>query len=104
MDGIELSAFEMISYSGEAKSLCAEALALAKKSDFSTCLTKIEEAEAMLKIAHAAHAKLIKEEAQGEAVPFSLLLMHAEDQLFGAGEYKVLIVEFIELYKRLEVK
>lgn len=102
MEGIELAAFDMIRFSGEAKSLMNEALQHAKKGEHEQSERLMQEASKLLIEGHKAHSQLIKEEAKGEQITFSLLLMHAEDQLFSAGEFKVLVIELIELYKRLE--
>lgn len=48
--------------------------------------------------AHHAHASLIQKEAAGEKSEFSLLLMHAEDQLMTTETLKIVAEEFIELY------
>lgn len=102
MEGIELAAFDMIRFSGEAKSLMNEALTHTKTGQYDEAKRLMTEADHLLIEGHKAHSQLIKEEAQGNQIPFSLLLMHAEDQLFSAGEYKVLVMELMELYKRLE--
>lgn len=102
MDGIELAAFDMIRFSGEAKSIMHEALTKAKQGQTDEVELLLKEASELLVEGHKAHSQLIKDEARGNSVPFSLLLMHAEDQLFSAGEFKVLVVELIELYRRLE--
>lgn len=102
MEGIELAAFDMIRFSGEAKSLMNEALTHAKNKMYEKSAACLKEAEELLVLGHKAHSDLIKSEARGEQIPFSLLLMHSEDQLFSAGEYKVLVTELMELYKRLE--
>ena len=46
---------------------------------------------------HHAHASLIQKEAAGEKSEFSLLLMHAEDQLMTTETLKIVAEEFIEL-------
>lgn len=102
MEGIELAAFDMIRFSGEAKSLMNQALSNVKQGNKEEADALLKEASAMLVEGHKAHSQLIKDEARGEEIPFSLLLMHAEDQLFSAGEYKVLVMELIEVYQRLE--
>ena len=48
------------------------------------------------------HGKLIKREASGEKLDFSLILVHAEDQLMSADAFKILAQEFIDVYKRIE--
>ena len=47
---------------------------------------------------HHAHASLIQQEAAGEKSEFSLLLMHAEDQLMTTETLKIVAEEFIEIY------
>ena len=51
---------------------------------------------------HHAHAKLIQQEAGGEATQMTLLLTHAEDQLMSAEAFKILSQEFMDLYKEIK--
>ena len=51
---------------------------------------------------HHAHASLIQKEAAGEKVEFSLIIMHAEDQMMAAETTKLLIEEMIEMFKQLK--
>jgi PTS system cellobiose-specific IIA component len=44
--------------------------------------------------------KLIQNEASGKKNEMSLLLVHAEDQLMSAEGFKILALEFIEIYKK----
>lgn len=46
------------------------------------------------------HKSLIKREANGEQLQFSLILVHAEDQLMSVETISLLVTEMIELYKR----
>ena len=48
---------------------------------------------------HRAHASLIQKEAEGEQTAFSLLLMHAEDQLMTTETLKIITEEFIDIYQ-----
>ncbi|HRM20099.1 MAG TPA: PTS lactose/cellobiose transporter subunit IIA, partial [Trichococcus flocculiformis] len=48
------------------------------------------------------HASLIQKEAAGEKVEFSLIIMHAEDQMMAAETTKLLIEEMIEMFKQLK--
>ena len=81
MKDLELVAFEMISEIGTAKTLFMEALDLAEKGNFNEAEEKMIEGKKNLTNAHKPHIGLIQDEANGENVQFSLLLMHAEDQL-----------------------
>ena len=50
------------------------------------------------------HLKLLANDAGGRSVHFSMLLMHAEDQLMGAETFRVLAEDFIDVYKKLAAK
>jgi PTS system cellobiose-specific IIA component len=100
MSGNELICFEMISYFGSAKSSYLEALQAAKNKDFDQAKVLIEEGDAAFLTGHHAHASLIQQEASGDKVPFSIFLVHAEDQLMSAELVKILCVELIEQLKK----
>ena len=99
MEGMELIAFEIISNVGMAKSLVVEALRVAREGNYEEAEAKLNEsAEYMLK-GHHAQSSLIQQEASGDKVEFSLIIMHAEDQMMSAETIKVLAEEMIQMYK-----
>lgn len=105
MNGLELIAFEIISNVGMAKSLAIEALRDVRNGKYEEVKLKLDEASEFLIKGHHAHADLIQKEASGEKVEFSLIIMHAEDQMMAAETIKSLVEEMIEMYKDLkEVK
>jgi len=99
MEGMELISFQIIAAVGTAKSMYIEAIQAAKKGDFDEADQLIKEGAEVFLDGHKAHASLIQKEASGEKVDFSLLLMHAEDQLMNAETTKLMAVEIIELYR-----
>lgn len=99
MTGNEMICFEMISYFGSAKSSYLEALQAAKRREFVLAMTLIQEGDDAFLKGHHAHASLIQQEAAGDKVPFSIFLVHAEDQLMSAEMVKILCVELIEQLK-----
>ena len=99
MEGMELIAFEIISNVGTAKSLVVEALRDARQGKFDEAEEKLEEASKYFVNGHHAHASLIQKEAAGDKVDFSLIIMHAEDQMMSAETIKVLAEEMIQMYK-----
>lgn len=102
MEGMELTCFEIISSVGNARSLYIEAIQEAKKANFEKATELLKEGEESFTNGHHAHADLIQKEAAGEATPFSLLLMHAEDQLMSAEGSRILAEEFIDVYKNMK--
>ena len=102
MEGIELIAFEIISNVGMAKSLSIEALREVRNGKYDEAKEKLNEAGQCLKNGHHAHTSLIQKEASGEKVEFSLIIMHAEDQMMSAEIIISLAEEMIEMYKDLK--
>lgn len=99
MNELELVAFEIISNVGMAKSLAMEAIREARNNNCNEAEKKIEEAKGFLLEGHHAHSGLIHKEANGEKLEFSLIIMHAEDQLISAETIKDIAIELIEMSK-----
>lgn len=91
----EMICFQIISNSGAAKSNYVEAIQKAKEKDYAA-------AEDFFVGAHKVHADLIQKEAQGQKSEFSLLFMHAEDQMASCEMAKLLAEEIIELYQKVD--
>jgi cellobiose PTS system EIIA component len=104
MNELELVAFEIISNVGMAKSLAIEAIREARDDNYEEAEKKIEEAKDFLVQGHHAHTGLISKEANGEKLEFSLIIMHAEDQLISAETIKDLAIELIEMNKKIANK
>lgn len=95
MNEIELVCFKMISALGAARSAFMEAIVAAKKGNF-------EEAQQQRLKGHEIHFELLQKDSSGNKVPFSLLLLHSEDQMMSAEILQVTSEEILALYQRLE--
>jgi len=104
MEGMELISFKIISAVGEARSCYIEAIREAKKGNFEKADALIEEGAKVFIEGHHAHSELVQQEAAGDPVVPTLMLMHAEDQLMSADGFKIIAQEFIDLYKNLYSK
>ena len=93
------AAFMMIANVGTAKSMYIEGLQLVKKGEFEEAEKLIKEGEEIFSEAHKLHFEFVQKESQGEDLPFSLLLMHAEDQMMNTETVKILVDELIEIHK-----
>ena len=100
MDNLELVSFQIISSVGEAKSALFEVLELSRNENFEEAEKKIEVAEEAILKAHESHFSLIQEEANGNKVEPSLLLIHAEDQLMNVETLKAFAKEMTLLHKK----
>ncbi|MBQ1867930.1 MULTISPECIES: PTS lactose/cellobiose transporter subunit IIA [Selenomonas] len=103
MEGLELTAFQIISSVGSARSCYIEAIQEAKQGNFDKAESLIAEGDDMFVEGHDAHANLLTKEAQdGPGSTLSLLILHAEDQLMSAEGFKTIALEFMDAYKRIE--
>ncbi len=102
MDGIELISFQIISAVGAARSMYIEAIHLAKEGKFEEAQEMIRQGQETFIQGHHAHAELVQKEAAGEKSEYSLLLMHAEDQLMSAEAFGILAEEFVDVYKMMK--
>ena len=94
-------AMVLIANSGDARSKFMEAIALAKDRYFDQAQDKFDEGKASLRLAHQAQTDLLTQEAGGERVALSLLLLHAQDHLMNAMTVRDFAQELIDLYQRL---
>ncbi len=71
----------------------------AKAGNFEEAQKYLEQSnEEMLK-AHSIQTDLIVKEAGGESIEIGLIMVHSQDHLMGAIQFKDLVKEFIDVYK-----
>ena len=87
MEELEISLMQIISYSGEARSLCFEALENYREGKKNTGLNLYKDAEENLYTAKRAHSKILQQFASGDFDQVSLLMVHAEDQMMACLLY-----------------
>lgn len=102
MEGNELLSFQMISFTGSARSCFVEAIMAAKEGDFEKAEQLMTEGEEQFIEGHRIHAKMIQKEAQDGATELNLLLIHAEDQMMSADVLKIIAKEIIDIHKRIQ--
>lgn len=104
MEGEELlePCFQIISLTGSAKSCYVEAVQKAKEGDFDGAAGLVKEGESLYVEGHDVHMGLLQKEAAGEQkTAFSLILLHAEDQMSSAEVVHLMALELIEIHQRL---
>lgn len=102
VEKISLTAMEIITYAGLAKSNYMMALKEYKAGNKNDAAQKMEEgSDAFLK-AHEVHSKILTDEMEKLEPQVCLLLVHAEDQLMGAETIRLLVDELMELYGEKE--
>ena len=100
-EDLEMTCFQIISNVGTARSSYIEAIQKAKQGDFEGARACVEAGQQQFLIGHEAHFELIQREAKGENVGGSLILVHAEDQLMSAEQFKIIAEEMIDNYRRI---
>lgn len=98
---INMLSFNIILHAGNARSFAMEAIFLAKEAEFAEARQKIEEADKEFVEAHKVQTKLLQQEASGEPVNVSVILVHSQDHLMNAMTVKELANEMIEMYERI---
>ncbi|WEV40210.1 PTS lactose/cellobiose transporter subunit IIA [Lactobacillus sp. ESL0684] len=101
MDEIEQVAFDMISNTGEARSLLMQIIDDAEHGEFANYDTNFKKANECLKTAQNVHLKIISSEADQKKLPFSILLVHAEDQMMAAELIRDLTPNIVNTNKQL---
>lgn len=96
--------FEIIGNAGEAKGLAYEALQAAENGDYEKAEKLLKESDEALINVHKVQTKLIQEEAAGNNMEVSLLMVHAQDHLMTSIEAKTLIESMIKLHKKIDEK
>ena len=101
MEKLQQAAFAIISIVGEAKTGYMKAISLAKEGKNQEAQEEIRKGNQTLAKAHHEHFEFVQREASGEKVEYSVLLMHAEDQLLTAEVFRDMAVEFLNVYEEL---
>lgn len=92
--------FEIVAYSGEARSHLLLALEKAKNGNFAECDALIASAETSLKEAHDAQMDVMKEEANSGTINMGFIMTHAQDHLMTSLLLKDIIGTLIDVYRK----
>ncbi len=101
---LQSAAFEIIAYVGDAKSKYVRAVELIQQgNNEEASLALIKQGNEQLNNAHKCHFEFIQLEANGESLPYSMLFMHAEDQLLTTQTFRDLVEMIINLHKTIHL-
>ena len=93
---------DLIVYGGDGKSSSMEAIHAAKQGDFALADEKIKSAEESLLKAHHSQTAMLTEEANGNSVELSLLMVHGQDHLMTGMMFKDLAKEIVDVYRMMK--
>lgn len=97
----EMLCFQIITFVGTARTNFIQAIKSAKEGKFEEAEKLIKDGDEAFSQGHHAHADILAKDANGELNGGYMLLMHAEDQLMSAENFRILAEEFIDLYKKI---
>lgn len=98
MTKLEEKIMEMITFAGEGKSYAFEAIRAAKEEKYYEASEALKKGNESSIKASKSHFALLSGEEKAE---FSILLIHAEDQMITSQMMLELAVELIEMYKKI---
>lgn len=101
---LELACCQLIAQVGNARSCFVTAVAHAEAGEFEAAEASMAEGDQSFKEGHDIHMSLLQREAQGEQLPFRIIMLHAEDLMAGAELLRIMAEKFIGLYRRMEAK
>lgn len=79
-----------------------EAIQAAKAGDFELAEEKLKAAEESLLQAHHAQTEMLSQEANGNPVELSLLMVHGQDHLMTGMMFKDLAKEIVDVYRAMK--
>lgn len=80
-EDIQVTAFEIILHSGNARTIIHQAFASMRKKDFETSKEQLESANEEIVTAHQSQTSLLKDYAGGKKIEMEIIMVHAQDHL-----------------------
>lgn len=99
-EDLQVVAFEIILYSGDARTMVHEGLDLMREGKFKEAEKKMEDANNELLEAHKSQTSLLQNYANGEEIVMEVIMVHAQDHLMTTMTLREMALEFIEMYRQ----
>lgn len=97
---VAMLGFEIVAYSGEARSKYLNALKIVKaKGDATEVQKLVGEAEESLKLAHNAQTAMLAKEASGDDIELGFIFVHGQDHLMTTILLKDILETLMDIYK-----
>ncbi|MDW6002232.1 PTS lactose/cellobiose transporter subunit IIA [Vibrio mangrovi] len=98
---LEEQVMGIIINAGQSRSLCYEALRSAKAGDFEQAETLLQQAGEFASLAHRVQTQLIEADEGEGKTPMTLIMVHAQDHLMTSMLAKEMVVEMIDMHRRI---
>ena len=103
-DELSMVGFEIVAYSGDARSTLLSLLKEMRAGNFEHVEEKLKEADENINLAHQSQTKILQQEARGEDMEMGFIFIHGQDHLMTTMTLREVALEMLELYKKLEEK
>lgn len=100
-EDVQSIAFQLIAHAGVAYDNFNHSIELAQKGDLEGARKFMKEGEVSLNKAHKGQTDLLVSETRNEDIPFSILMVHAQDHLTMAIFSQRMAKHFIKLWEEL---
>lgn len=98
-DELSMVGFEIVAYSGDARSTLLSLLKEMRAGNFENVEEKLKEADENINLAHQSQTKILQQEARGEDMEMGFIFIHGQDHLMTTILLRDLVDDFIHLYE-----
>ena len=98
-DELSMVGFEIVAYSGDARSTLLSLLKEMRAGTFEHVEEKLKEADENINLAHQSQTKILQQEARGEDMEMGFIFIHGQDHLMTTILLRDIVDDFINLYE-----
>lgn len=98
-DELSMVGFEIVAYSGDARSTLLSLLKEMRAGNFEHAEEKLKEADENINLAHQSQTKILQQEARGEDMEMGFIFIHGQDHLMTTILLRDIVDDFINLYE-----
>lgn len=98
---ISMTGFAIVAYAGDAKTALLKAIKEAKAGNYDEAEKLVNEANESIVEAHNEQTKLLSQEAGGQDMDVTFIMVHGQDTLMTTMMLKDQVEYFIDMYKHI---
>ncbi|WP_294732043.1 PTS lactose/cellobiose transporter subunit IIA [uncultured Faecalibaculum sp.] len=99
-DEMNMVGFEIVAYSGDARSTLLQLLKEVRSGNFANVEALLADADENINQAHRSQTQILAAEASGDNMDMGFIFVHGQDHLMTTILLRDLITDMVELYKR----
>lgn len=96
---LSMVGFEIVAYSGDARSTLLSLLKEVRESNFDNVEAKLKEADDNINLAHQSQTEILQKEARGDDMEMGFIFIHGQDHLMTTILLRDIIEDLVNLYK-----